>query len=223
MRVPIGGIAFHKTSLLTMGSVTLFGFGVAVLAGAALLWTAEILFQGSVASAAVLVAITIIALVIARPGCGLRPTRLGRRVLVPFGVLLASAAAAGAFLRLGAIDHPYDVTRLDVAAALPAIAAITGVEEILFRHAIYRWLELRTASPRTIVIATAIVFAAVHLGALFVAASVHAGFHVLQSLYLVWVGLLLGEIRRLTSSWAMAWLGHFGYNVTVLSVLQVSE
>jgi hypothetical protein len=48
-------------------------------------------------------------------------------------------------------------------------------------------------------------------------------FHALQSLYLVWVGLLLGEIRRVTSSWPMSWLGHFGYNVTLLFILHAGS
>jgi hypothetical protein len=40
-----------------------------------------------------------------------------------------------------------------------------------------------------------------------------------QSAYMLWIGVLLGEIRRATGSWPMAWLGHFGYNIAVLHFL----
>lgn len=43
----------------------------------------------------------------------------------------------------------------------------------------------------------------------------------LQSGYLVWVGILLGGLRRASGSWLISWLGHLSYNITVLFVLSL--
>jgi hypothetical protein len=55
-----------------------------------------------------------------------------------------------------------------------------------------------------------------HLGPLLIGGKVAGPFYLLQSLYMVWIGLLLGELRRGTDSWVMSWAGHATYNVTVL-------
>jgi hypothetical protein len=38
---------------------------------------------------------------------------------------------------------------------------------------------------------------------------------------MMWVGLVLGELRRTTNSWAMSWVGHAVYNMAVLSFLSL--
>jgi len=206
-----------------MKHATLLAFGAAVVAGSALLWAAEVFFRGTAVSAIVLVAITVVALVTVRPGWHVRPRRLDGPVLLVFGILAASAAAGATFLHFVPIEHPYDMPAFDLIGALPALAAITALEELLFRHAMYRWLESRSGSSRTPVLASALAFGWAHLGLVLIGESAYTAFHILQSLYLVWIGLLLGEIRRLTASWPMSWLGHFGYNLIVLVGLDASE
>jgi hypothetical protein len=85
----------------------------------------------------------------------------------------------------------------------------------------YRWLEKRRISGGAIVIATALAFAGAHLGPIVTGSSIGRTFYWLQSAYMVWIGVLLGEIRRVTGSWLLSWLGHFGYNVAVLYSLAV--
>ena len=205
-----------------MNRVALLAFGVAVVACSALLWGTEVLLPGTGVGAVVLVAITVIAIIVVQPGWNVRPRHLDRRLLLLFGLVVASAAAAAAFLSVVPIPHPYHGAQFHLIGALPTIAAITGIEELLFRQAMYRWLESRTDSPRTAVIATATAFGWMHLGLLLFGEPAHMAFHTLQSLYMVWIGLLLGEIRRLTASWPMSWLGHFGYNVIVLAAFDAS-
>jgi hypothetical protein len=70
-------------------------------------------------------------------------------------------------------------------------------------------------SRETVVISTAVALGGAHLGPLLIGGEVEGPFYLLQSLYIVWSGLLLGEFRRGTDSWA----GHATYNVTVLLLL----
>lgn len=107
-------------------------------------------------------------------------------------------------------------------AALPAILASTGIEELLFRQVMYRWLEKRGVPGQAAIGATALAFAWAHLGPIFTGSPIGVTFHLSQSTYLVWIGILLGEVRRLTSSWLMPWLGHFCYNATVLWFLLIA-
>jgi membrane protease YdiL (CAAX protease family) len=197
----------------------MIGFGALVLGISALLWGTGALFRETAASAFVLVALTAAGVVVVRPGWNIRPKRLGRPFVVLFGVLLVSAAAAAALLAWMPLVHPYDGVNLT--QAWPAILAITGIEELLFRHVLYRWLESRGIAPKRAVAATAIAFGWAHLGTVLVGGTVGAAFSVLQALYMVWIGAVLGEVRRVTGSWAMSWLGHFAYNVAVLFFLSM--
>lgn len=79
-----------------------------------------------------------------------------------------------------------------------------------------RWLEQRQVSGRYIVIATALAFGGAHLGPLVYESQIGVTFCLLQSMLMIWIGALLGEIRNTTGFWPMSWLGHFGYNVTIL-------
>jgi hypothetical protein len=138
-------------------------------------------------------------------------------------VLLASGAGAAWFLRLFEVPIPYhDLSTRAIVRAVPAILAITGIEELLFRQVMYRWLERQRLSARSIVIATALAFACAHLGPILTQSSIGRTFYLLQSAYMVWIGALLGQIRGATGSWLLSWLGHFGYNVAVLYVLSVT-
>jgi len=122
-------------------------------------------------------------------------------------------------LRLSKIPTPYDITSFDIVRLLPGLMAMAGVEELLFRQVLFRWLEMQSVAAREIVISTAIAFGSAHLGPLFVEGEISGPFYLLQSLYMVWVGMLLGELRRASGSWAISWVGHIGYNVAVLFLL----
>jgi hypothetical protein len=196
-------------------------YSFAVLGFYILLWGAQWLFPGSVASSTVLVFVTIAGVVFVRPGWNIRPGRPTGYWAVLFAVLLGSAAVAAYVLRLIKISTPYDTLTLDILTLLPGIIAMTGVEELLFRQVMFRWLEEQQISGKGAVLATAVAFAGAHLGPLLVAGSVDGSFYLLQSLYMLWVGLLLGELRRMTNSWAMSWVGHIGYNVAVLVFLSL--
>lgn len=181
------------------------------------------MFPKSGASAVVLVTTTVLGIVIVRPGWNLRPLQCGKYGLMLFVLLFASAAVAAWFLAFFKIPVPYDFTTLKIAAAVPGIIVITGIEELLFRQVMFRWLEQRQVSGRSAVAATALVFGCAHLGPIFIGSPIGATFFLMQSAYMFWIGALLGEIRHTTGSWLMSWLGHFGYNVAVLYFLSVAH
>lgn len=194
----------------------------AVLGLYALLWGAELLFPKSAASAILLVTVTALGILIVRPGWNLRPVRTGRYYLLLFSLLLVSAAMAAWFLTFLKIALPYDFSTLKISTALPGILAITGIEELLFRQVMYRWLEQRQVSGRHIVIVTALAFGGAHLGPVLIGSPIGATFFLLQSMFMLWIGALLGEMRNTTGSWLMPWLGHFNYNVAVLYFLSIA-
>jgi hypothetical protein len=191
-------------------------FTCAVLSFYTLLWGTELLFPKSAASAIVLVGIVALGILIVRPGWNVRVRRLGGYSALLFGLLFISAATAAWFLTFFKIPLPYDFSTLKIAAAIPAIIAITGIEELLFRQVMYRWLDQRQVSGRYIVIATALAFGGAHLGPIFIGSPIGPTFYLLQSMFMLWIGALLGEIRNTTGSWPMSWFGHFFYNVAVL-------
>lgn len=205
-----------------MYRATLVAFGSAVLACFALIWSAELVFPKSAASAIVLITLTAIGIWIVRPGWNLRPVRFNGYCLALFGLLLASAAAAAWFLTFLEVALPYDFSTLKITAAMPVLVLFIGIEELLLRQVMYRWLEQRGLSGRTAVVATALAYAWGHLGPIFTGSPIGATFYLLQSAYMVWIGILLGEIRRTTGSWLMSWVGHFAYNITVLYFLSVA-
>jgi hypothetical protein len=146
---------------------TLLAFGFAVLACFALIWGAELVFPKSAASAIALVTVIVVGIWIVRPGWNLRPARFGGYWLALFGLLLASAAAAAWFLELLQAPQPYDFSTLNIIAALPGAFVLSGIEELLFRQVMYRWLEQRQVSGRSAVVATALAYALGHLGPIF--------------------------------------------------------
>ena len=204
----------HRTSLLT--------FSLSVLAFCALLWGAEFVFPKSAVGAIVLVTTTVVGLWIVRPGWNLLPRQYRAYWLALFGLLFASAATAAWFLAFFKIPLPYDFSTLNIASAAPSILLITGIEELLFRQLMYRWLEQRKVPARPTIIATALAFGCAHLGPIFIGSPIGAIFYILQSAYMIWIGVLLGETRRTTGSWLMPWLGHFVYNIAVLYFLSIS-
>lgn len=205
-----------------MHRATLPRFFGAVLAACSLIWGAELAFPKGIASGFALAAVLGLGLWIVRPGWHLRPGPVTGHWLSLFALLLASAAGAAWFLNFFKIPTPYDFTTFDLGTAMPAIALITGIEELLFRQVMYRWLERRGVSYRMIIAATALAFGWAHLGPLFIGSPIGATFHILQSAYMVWIGILLGQIRRATQSWTMPWLGHLGYNAIVLRLLSIA-
>jgi hypothetical protein len=168
------------------------------------------------ASSAVLVFVTFIGVALIRPGWNIRLGRPTGYWAVLFAVLLGSALVAAYVLRLIKISTPYDTLTLDIMMILSGVVAMTGIEELLFRQVMFRWLEEHEISGRGAVLATSIAFGGAHLWQMLTVGAVDGLFYLLQSLYMVWVGLLLGELRRTTNSWAMSWVGHVGYNVAVL-------
>lgn len=202
-----------------MHLTTLLVFSSSVLSVCGLIWSVEWIFPKSAASALALVAIVVVGLWIVRPGWNLRPGRFQGYWLVLFGLLLASAVVAAWFLTWFKIPLPYDLSTLDIAASVPVILLITGIEELLFRQLMYRWLEQRQVSARSTVFSSALAFGWAHLGPIFIGSPIGATFFLLQSAYMLWVGILLGETRHVTGSWLMPWLGHFGYNFVVLYLL----
>ena len=205
-----------------MYRATLLIFVAVSLAAFALLWGAELLFPGSVASAIVLVVITVLGFWIVHPGWNLQRKPLRKNWPGLFGLLLISAAGAAWFLAHFNIPLPYDFSKLNLISSMPVILAITGIEELLFRQVMYRWLEQRGLPTRTALVATALAFGWAHLGPAFIGSSIGVTFYLLQSAYMVWIGILLGKIRCSMQSWAMSWLGHFSYNLSVLFFLSLA-
>ncbi|NOT98684.1 MAG: CPBP family intramembrane metalloprotease, partial [Sideroxydans sp.] len=147
-------------------------------------------------------------------------SQLDGRMARLVGLLLASGVLAAFGLRLFNIPVPYDMATLNLSAMLPGILLVTGMEELLFRQVMYRWLEQRRVSGRLLVLATALAFACAHFGPLVTHTSALQTFVLLQSFYMAWVGWLLGETRRVTNSWLMSWAGHGCYNLLVLTTLK---
>ena len=198
-------------------------FAVIVCGFYALLWGAELLFPKSSVSAIVLVAFTALGTLIVRPGWNLRMGRVDRYCLFLFAMIFLSALLAAWLLTLFNIPLPYDFSTLKIMTAIPGIIAITGIEELLFRQVMFRWFEQRNVTKRSIVMATALAFGCAHLGPIFIGSTTGATFFLLQSLFMIWMGALWGEIRNLTGSWLMSWFGHFGYNVAVLYFLSIAQ
>lgn len=198
---------------------SLIRFGIAVLGFYAVLWSALLLSPGGAASNAVAVLAILVGALIVRPGWNLRPGRPSRYWVVLFSLLLASAGVAAALLRFFKIPVPYDTATLNLLAVLPAVVAITGVEELLFRQIMFRWLEKQRLSGRAVVLATSVAFGFGHLGPVITQTTAEVPFYLLLSLYMLWVGALLGKIRSVTGSWLMSWAGHVAYNMAVLFFL----
>lgn len=207
---------------LRTNDTALTAFSFAVLGFYLLLWGARWLSPGGAVDSVVLVLVTIAGVALVRPGWNIRPGRPVGYWAALFGLLLGSAVLAVYVLKLFKIPVPYDTATLNVWAFLPGIVTVTGVEELLFRQVMFRWLEVRQISGRGAVFATAVAFGGAHVGAVLIPVSVDGPFYILQSLYMLWVGLLLGELRRATGSWVMSWAGHAGYNVTVLFMLSLN-
>lgn len=184
-----------------------------------LLWGAQWLFPGSAAGSAVLVLAAIAGIVPIRPGWNIWPCRPAGYWAVLFGALVGSAVLAAYGLKWFSIPTPYDTMTLKIVTILPGVVAVTCVEELLFRQVMFRWLEQQGLSVRGVVLATSVAFGCPYLGPVFSGVSVNGPFHLLQSLYMVWVGLLFGELRRASDSWIMSWAGHAAYNMVVLFVL----
>ena len=201
--------------------ITAFSF--AVLGFYGLLWGAQWLFPGSVVSSVVLVLTTMGGVALVRPGWNIKPSGSVGYGTALFGLLFGSATLAAYVLRLSNIPTPYDIATLNIVMFLPGIMTVTGVEELLFRQVLFRWLEQQQISARGVVFATSVAFGGAHLGPLLIGGDVSGPFYLLQSLYMAWVGLLLGELRRASQSWAMSWVGHAGYNVAVLFFLALND
>jgi membrane protease YdiL (CAAX protease family) len=197
-------------------------FASAVLGFYVLLWGAELLFPRTAASALVLVAATLAAVFVVRPGWNIRPGGNAGYSTFLFGLLLASAAAAAGFLRWFEVPVPYAPSSLNIGTATVAIAGgAAAVEELLFRQVAFRWLERRKVPEKQIVLATAAAYGLAHSGGLFAASAELRLFYLLLSFYLIWMGMLLGELRRASGSWAVSWLGHLGHNLAVLALLSI--
>ncbi|MDH4153313.1 MAG: CPBP family glutamic-type intramembrane protease [Nitrospira sp.] len=197
----------------------LVGFGIAVLGFYLLFWGSQILFPGGTAGTVILVLTTLAGFAFIQPGWNIWPSRPVEYWAVLFGLLLGSAAFAVCVLTSIKIPTPYDSARLTIFTILPGVVAVTGIEELLFRQVMFRWLEQHQISGGGAVLTTSIAFAGAHLGPLLTVEPVGRVFYLLQSLYMLWVGLLFGELRRVSDSWTISWVGHIGYNVAVLLLL----
>lgn len=196
-------------------------FSLALFVFYALFWGAQALFPEDAADTAVVVLVTIVGVVLTQPGWNVRPSCPVRYWMVLLGVLLGSAVPVAYVLRLLKVSTPYDTMTLNSVILLPGVFAVAGLEELLFRQVMFRWLEQQSIVGRGSVLATAIAFGCAHLGPVFTGGTIDGAFYLLQSLYMVWIGLLLGELRRASDSWVISWIGHAGYNVTVLFLISL--
>lgn len=208
------GAEQRRSSLAVRHPFTVFC--LAILGFYILLWGAQWLFPGSAAGSRVLFLVTMCGIVIVRPGWNIRPSLTAGYWAVLFGALLGSADLAAYGLRLLNVPTPYDTVQLNMVKILPGVVVVSCVEELLFRQVMFRWLEQQHISGKGAVLATTVAFGGAHLGPVFTGGIVDGPFYLLQGLYMVWVGLLLGELRRATDSWAMSWAGHSAYNIAVL-------
>jgi len=184
----------------------------------ALLFGLRLMFKDNAPAATGALLATIVAGVYAvRPGWNLVPRRPDASQLLVMAAVPASAVAAASGLVILGIATPYDTLQLDLLAVMPLMLAITGIEELLFRQIAYRWLERRQVPTRAIVPATALAWACAHAGGA-LAPGYTMLFVLLQSLFLIWIGVLLGELRRRSGSWPVAWIGHAAYNASFLYV-----
>lgn len=197
----------------------LLGFSIAVLGFYLVFWGSQILFPGGTAGLVILMLTTLAGMAFIQPGWNIRPSRPVWYWAVLFSLLLGSAALAASVLRLSKIPTPYETTSLSIVTLLPGIMAVTGVEELFFRQVLFRWLEMQGVAGKVVVLSTAVAFGGAHLGPLLIGGEVAGPFYLLHSFYMVWIGLLLGDLRRGTDSWVMSWAGHATYNVTVLLLL----
>ncbi len=83
-------------------------------------------------------------------------------------------------------------------AAIPGIPAIPGLEELQFRQVMYRWLKKMEVPECVVIAATALTFGWAHLGPAVIGSTIGVTFYLLQSAYMVRIGLRLGEASRQT-------------------------
>jgi hypothetical protein len=159
--------------------------GFTVLSFYLLLWGAKALLPGSAASTVVLVLVTIASMTLIRPGWNIKPSRAVGYWAVLWSLLLGSAALAASVLTAFKIPTPYDTAALHVLTILPGIAAMTGMEELLFRQVLFRWLETHHVSGKRAVLATSVAFGGAHLGPLLTGGGLNGPFYLRQSLYMV--------------------------------------
>ena len=198
---------------------------VAILCAAAfvfyaILWGAESMYPHSLAGTIVFVFAAGVSLAILWPDWNLRPAKPAWSWALLAALMAVTAIAVAMLARAIHLQLPYDPS-LNVVPLLPGVLAVTAMQEALYRQGMFRWLEYRRVAPRTIVITTAVIFAAGHLGPLVIGATRMVKFTLVQTLVLVWVGLLLGEIRRVTKSWLMSWVAHAGYDLIILAFLSI--
>lgn len=84
------------------------------------------------------------------------------------------------------IPTPYDTTSLNIVTLMPGITIVTGVEELLFRQVLFRWLEQQRFPARGVVLLTSAAFGGAHLGPLFVGEEV--GGHFISCKAFTWYG-----------------------------------
>jgi hypothetical protein len=194
---------------------TIVRFSLVVLGFYLLFWGSQMLFPGGTSSTVILVLTTFAGFAFVQPGWNISPRRPVGYWAVLFGLLLGIEAPAVSVLRLSKIHTPYETTSLDIVTLLPGILAVTGTEALLFRQVLFRGLEQQRFPARGVVLLTSAALGGAHLGPLFVGEEVGGCLSLAKSLH-GWIGLLLGELRLATNSWAMSWVGHSTYNVTVL-------
>jgi len=197
---------------------SLLQFGLFMAGLYALLFGLPAVFKDNGLPAVAALAATVVAGVFAvRPGWNLIPRRVDAGTLLVLAGILASAVLAAMGLVLLGIATPYDKLQLNLLAVMPLMLAITGIEELLFRQLAYRWLEQRQVPGRAIMLATAVAWAGGHAGGALTPGYTML-FVLLQSLFLIWIGVLLGKLRRRSGSWPVAWLAHLAYNASFLYV-----
>lgn len=195
-------------------------FAVALTLFIAAMWTAQYL-RSSWLGAMVLAGAVLGGSALTRPGWNVRPHGSLVRMLFWCSLLSASGIAAAVILATTHIALPYTPAKIQVLSVLPRMVALVATEELLFRQVMYRWLETHMDSASLTMTFTALAFGLAHLGPAFDPGSPLRLFTVLQAAYLILIGGLLGELRRISGSWLISSIGHLIYNLSPLVALML--
>ena len=155
----------------------------------------------------VLVLVTIAGVALTRPGWNIRPNWPVRYWAVLWSLLPGSAALAGYVLKSFKIPTPYDTTTLNILTLLPGVIAVTGVEELLFRQVMFRWLEERQISGRGAVCARSVALGGGQLRAMLRAGAVEGTEEAVYRITInplvwwVWYGGIVLALGGLISMW----------------------
>lgn len=137
--------------------------------------------------------------------------RFGRELRLGFLPALLGGFAIFKLIELSTLSVPFDFHSVETLALLLALAPT--LEELLFRMALWEPAEKLLGSPAATLVVTTVLFSMGHLMALFTVPGQFKPFVLIQSLYVMMLGLGAGYRRIRSGTFLAGTIVHFGFNL----------